>query len=104
MISNITNIMMILLVWSLLFIVIQAARSSGRTKKSKEDLAEERLYDLSMKTISSPILYLSDRNFSSFVTEKPRYYHAAIFLTASNPKYQCMPCAQSQQVWCSVVV
>ena len=35
---------------------------------------------------------LVDANFTTFVHDRPRLYHAAIFLTASPKKYQCFAC------------
>ena len=38
---------------------------------------------------------LVDSNFTKYVLDQPRLYHAAIFLTASARKYECIVCKES---------
>jgi len=45
------------------------------------------------------VLPLSDRNFTRFVTDKPRHYHAAMFLTAKDSRYGCAPCNAAQKAF-----
>ena len=87
-----TSILLLLVL--LLIDHIHGARK--RSNKSPEDIAEEKLFDLIGKSVSSPINYLSDRNFTNYVVDKPRFYHAAILLTARDARYQCVPCEQSE--------
>lgn len=35
---------------------------------------------------SMPLIPLSDKNFTKYITERPRLYHAAVVFTATNEK------------------
>jgi len=38
------------------------------------------------------IIPTNDRNFTKFVSIQPRFYQAALFMTAAGSNYNCMPC------------
>ena len=110
----------IILVFVFLFIganVILAAKKSSTGRGSKKDKrnaeastansnpskvekdkknAEQRLKDLSTMMRSTNLIPLSDRNFSKFIVDRPRYYHAAVMFTATAPQYQCSICGMAR--------
>ena len=46
-----------------------------------------------------PVLTLGDGNFSKFVVERPREYHAVLLFTATAPKYQCSVCVATKRAF-----
>lgn len=71
------------------------------TKKEEKDrqAAAARVSQIASLLTHSSLIPLSDRNFSKFVVDRPRYYHAALMFTASNPRYQCNVCMPSKAIY-----
>lgn len=44
-----------------------------------------------------PLVELGDKNFSTFITDRPRDYYSVVFLTATDPQYQCAVCMRTKQ-------
>lgn len=79
-----------------------AAKSKKTTKKPKASDEERRLLPGIVKILDSTqrsVLPLSDSNFTKFVQDRPREYHAAIILTASAKKYQCTICTKAMKIY-----
>ncbi len=77
----------------------KSKKSSSDGKKSsskKPKSAEDRLHVLENQI---PFTYLSDSNFSTFVAERPRPYHALLMFTATDKRYQCSVCARAKQTF-----
>jgi oligosaccharyltransferase complex subunit gamma len=66
-----------------------------RGEKSS-DSAAQRVATIASK---APFTFLSDKNFSTFVANRPRDYHAVIMFTALDPKYQCMVCTRARDAF-----
>jgi thiol-disulfide isomerase/thioredoxin len=45
------------------------------------------------------VIPLSDKNFTKFVTDRPRDYHAVLLFTATGKQYQCGVCVKTQGVY-----
>lgn len=69
-------------------------KSSSPSKKPKS--AADRLQVLGDHI---PFTFLSDTNFSTFVAERPRPYHALLMFTATDKRYQCSVCARAKQTF-----
>lgn len=46
-----------------------------------------------------PITWLTDKNFTKWVGDRPRDYHAVLMFTATAPSYQCAICVMSKTVF-----
>jgi hypothetical protein len=69
-------------------------------KAPKKDKGVKVFEDIARYTTErGPVHVLTDRNFTKFVSDKPRYYHAALFMTASDAKYGCAPCNAAQKAF-----
>ncbi len=95
---NISYIFALLLV-SLLLVSAAKKKASSSSKKTTEKDSEAgdtgKIAALSKLLQSTPVISLSDRNFTKFVTERPRDYHAILMFTATSPQYQCGVCVKS---------
>lgn len=69
---------------------------SGGDKASKEESAAQRVSTIAAKT---PYTFLSDKNFTTFVANRPRNYHAILMFTALDPRYQCAVCGRARNVF-----
>ena len=56
------------------------------------DLRVEEIAKLLAANKERQTIKLIDSNFTKYVQDRPRQYHAALFLTASGKKYDCMVC------------
>ena len=87
----------------------QGAKSGKTTKKTSSSVSsasnigadfqgQERLKEIDKILRANRernTIKLVDANFTKYITEKPRLYHAAIFMTATAKKYECMICKAS---------
>jgi len=46
-----------------------------------------------------PVTWLTDKNFTKWVGDRPRDYHAVLMFTATAPTYQCAICVMSKTVF-----
>ncbi len=74
---------------------------SGKAKKasgsaSSASSAGDRITTLASKL---PLTYLSDKNFTAFVANRPRDYHAVLMFTALDKKYQCQVCGRAKDTF-----
>mmetsp|Transcript_67978 Transcript_67978/g.133679 ORF Transcript_67978/g.133679 Transcript_67978/m.133679 type:complete len:410 (+) Transcript_67978:45-1274(+) len=70
--------------------------SSNAAAESNDDSAVNRKIAAITKAISHrPVISLTDSNFTKYVTDRPRDYHAVLLFTATAPKYQCSVCVRS---------
>lgn len=71
-----------------------SSSSSGSSSKDEKekDPAKKRLQTIEEKLKLSPVLSLSDSNFTKFTTDRPRDYRAILMFTATDPKYGCSVC------------
>lgn len=84
-------------------LLVVSAKKKGSTSAKKPTEAEKdvssgdsgRVAQLSKLLSTSPVISLTDRNFTKFVTERPRDYHAILMFTATGPQYQCGVCVKS---------
>ena len=72
-------------------------------KKSSAEQNKEKI-ELRKRTISTllstnPIIYLGDTNFSKYVVERPREYHAVLLFTATASQYQCSVCLKTKNTF-----
>lgn len=51
---------------------------------------------------SKATINLFDKNYTKYVLDRPRNYHAAILFTATSPKYQCEICVTTKQTYIEV--
>lgn len=93
MINSMSSLILLLLIL-LLITLIESKKSSISTSSSLEvTKSNERLNILSDKIkLYGPVLTLSESNFSRFIIDRPREYHAALLFTAEAKKYQCSIC------------
>lgn len=97
----------ILLVLTTLLLVSTQLALAAKKKKSTNKQSENpttstssstsnanKLELLSKALKSGPLLALGDRNFSKFITDRPRDYYTVLVLTATDPKYGCSVCAK----------
>eukprot|EP01041_Mallomonas_annulata_P004551 gene4551-9030_t len=72
--------------------------TSSKTKAAaQEDAGPRRLKEIIK--LDTSIVTLTDANFSTYISDRPRVYHAAIMFTALADKYQCTICESSRQLW-----
>ena len=43
-----------------------------------------------------PYTWLTDKNFTKYIGERPRYYHAVLMFTATGEKYKCAICVAAK--------
>jgi len=83
----------------------EAKRSSGVSKKKVEKGSQKEPESTSDSARSSkvpprmqevgdllPYTYISDKNFTRYIVDRPRDYHAVIMFTATAKQYQCSVC------------
>ena len=89
------------LVLLLSFFLFSHAGKSKKTTSQSNTNGEATYIELSkiLNVQNKPILTLTDSNFTKFVQSRPRNYHAAFFLTASNKKYQCSVCKKAAKIY-----
>lgn len=92
------------LLFSWVFVALLVAcegkkKPSTATKKAEKSVEPEsnnkRVEAISKLLPSTPVIALTDYNFTKFVTERPRDYHAILMFTATGAKYQCGVCVKS---------
>lgn len=91
------------LVVSLLVLCSWHLSSAAKKKKSKTSetttasSSNANKIDLLANALKAgPLLSLSDRNFSKFITDRPREYYSVLVLTATDPKYGCSVCSKGR--------
>jgi oligosaccharyltransferase complex subunit gamma len=60
--------------------------------KSKQQTTESNIARLNEVIEKLPYTYLTDKNFSRYIVDRPRDYHAVVMFTATSPEYQCNVC------------
>lgn len=69
--------------------------STSSTSSHKKDTARlETLNSILMR--STQVIPLTDRNFSKFITERPRTYNSLVTLTATAAQYSCNMCVKAK--------
>ncbi len=85
---------------SLLFVLTAVAKKKTSTKSQKEsDKGLSKISTLVTKLATSPVVPLSDSNFSKFVIDRPREYSAFLMFTATAKQYQCTVCVRAKTVF-----
>lgn len=86
---------------ALLFSCDAASKKKSSTSKKTEssssnvDVASKKIASI-MKAVSfNPVVSLFDSNFTKFVADRPRDYHAILMFTATAPQFQCSVCVRS---------
>jgi len=75
-----------------------SSSSSSKTASPSEPRQLSSIVKL-LETSQRSVIPLSDSNFTRFVQDRPRDYHAAIFMTASAKKYQCTVCTKAAKIY-----
>lgn len=76
-------------------IVCTHCAKSKSEKKTVKDDGNGRVNTISKLLESQKVLKLNDKNFSSFIVERPRLYNAVVMFTATSPQYQCSICVRT---------
>lgn len=90
---------------ALLFCTVDAKKKAASKPKNSADTegstggASSKVGALVKLLSSSPVIPLSDKNFTKFVTDRPRDYHAVLLFTATGKQYQCGVCVKTQGVY-----
>ncbi len=85
--------LVIVLCYLLLVIAKEKATEKDNNKKKQEvDNGTNRLKILTAKLENATSIILSDKNFSTYIIERPRLYTAVLLFTATDPQYQCSIC------------
>lgn len=84
----------------LVVLLVVSAKRKGSTASKKSSDAEKdsdsgKIAHITKLLSASPVVSLSDKNFTKYVTERPRDYHAILMFTATGPQYQCGVCVRS---------
>ncbi len=74
----------------------KGSKGSGKDTSSKEESGAQRVSTIASK---SPYTFLTDKNFTTFVANRPRNYYAIIMFTALDPRYQCGVCSRARNVY-----
>jgi hypothetical protein len=77
---------------------VYGAKSKEKSSSREKDLsnAQTRSNSIASMVKDYPVIPLSDKNFTKFVIERPRNYHAAVMFTATAAKYGCDVCVASK--------
>jgi thiol-disulfide isomerase/thioredoxin len=78
-----------------------SAASEKATDKATDAAAasDKRIAAIMKAVYANPMVSLTDSNFTKFVTDRPRDYHAVLMFTATAPKYQCGVCVKSMETF-----
>lgn len=73
-------------------------KSSTSTKSETASSTSVNKFDSVIKAIKTggSLISLTDRNFSKFITDRPRDYYAVLVLTATDPRYGCSVCVKGK--------
>lgn len=87
--------------WKIILFVVYIiglveCKKASKKVETSEEKAAKRLEALGNFFEAIP---LSDRNFSSFVIDRPRRYSSLVLFTATAPKYQCFICQSVKVVF-----
>lgn len=88
-----------------LLVGCSAAKKKATSSKTAEkpvdsaSASEKRIAAIMKAVAFNPMVSLTESNFSKFVTERPRDYHAVLMFTATAPKYQCGVCIKSMETF-----
>jgi len=92
-----------------LFLLLNCSEAkSGAAKTGKKKQAttaisdgEGNVLDISriLESTRRHTVALYDSNFTKYVKDRPRNYHAVVFLTASAKKYQCSVCKRAAKTY-----
>lgn len=74
-------------------------KSTSKAADSSGFSSEKRTAAIMKAIAFNPMISLTDNNFTKFVTDRPRDYHAVLMFTATAPKYQCSVCVKSMEVF-----
>ena len=96
------NLLLSLLCLQLLIVSLCEGKKKA-TKKSSDsktvDNSARNLQELSTIYQHEHSALLFDKNFSSFVSDRPREYFAALLFTATSSKYQCSICLKVKPIF-----
>lgn len=89
--GNNRMIMMFFLVLFYILSCVYSKKSSPATAVTSTASSRDRVNTLSTKIITNQeqTMLLSDSNFTRYITESPREYHAIIMFTALADRHQC---------------
>lgn len=83
---------------SLIVLFAEVLAKRGKRENSGSKGTVDRFEEVASLVQTKGIIHtLTDRNFTRFVVDKPRKYHAALFLTAMDERYACQPCGAALQ-------
>lgn len=91
--------LLLLLLWLLAVLRLGQSKRSSDNKKESDGGGKERLAVIVNKVAQGGLVTLSDGNFSKFVVERPREYHAVLLFTATGAKYQCSVCVATKRIF-----
>ena len=99
------QLLSVLYLVALLFIAVSIAPVWGKkgkkekTKKTSTASASSAADRISTLASKLPVTFLSDKNFTSFVANRPRDYHALLMFTALDERYQCQVCGRARDTF-----
>eukprot|EP01038_Epipyxis_sp_PR26KG_P005135 gene5135-7151_t len=76
---------------------VQSKRST--VSKSKTFTDNDKFSHIMKVTQEDPLVYLGDKNFTQFIVDRPRNYHAVLVLTATGKQYKCSICVKTKQIY-----
>lgn len=88
-----------IVVFSTIVLLVLSSVFAAPSKPVSNNNPNKRIENLSKLVSSSPLIPLSDGNFTKFVINRPRQYYAVIMFTATNPKFQCNICLKSKALF-----
>jgi thioredoxin-like negative regulator of GroEL len=76
----------------------KSSSSSSSTSSTKSSTPAKTNVEILSTLVEAnrALLTLTDRNFSKFITDRPREYKTILMLTATDPKYGCNTCVKSK--------
>lgn len=83
------------------YLLAAKSKQSSKSTKSKSSSSSNptdgvnRVDLITSKMAVTSTMHLSDKNFSKFIVDRPRLYHAVIMFTATDPQYQCSVCVST---------
>ena len=69
------------------------------TSKTNEVDGDDKFNNLLNSFKHKAVVPLSDKNFSKYITSRPRKYYAAVMMTALGEQYQCQICQLTAVAW-----
>lgn len=75
----------------------KSKQSSSTNSAKKEGGGDNGRFATIIEKSYMNLIPLSDSNFSKFIVERPREYHAVLLFTATAPQYQCSVCTSTKK-------